>query len=178
MRRLRVFMFLALSALLIALPSCGFSLVRPGVLFSPDPGTIGYEAEGGQVTTIAEQTMLFRTIAGSPSIAIERFEIEFYTGAGDLIGSNSGTVGLLVPAGLTCSDPAPGCTINSPGARPVEGPQVISQPFQLLPIDVARDHAAAGSPSDWYALIQFFGETGSLTPFETGQYRIMISTPN
>jgi len=61
---------------------------------------------------------------------------------------------------------------------PVEGPRVVSQPFQLLPVAVAQEHIAAGFPSDWYALIQFFGETGALAPFETGQFRIMISTPN
>ncbi|MBS3933947.1 MAG: hypothetical protein KGZ35_06285 [Truepera sp.] len=170
-------MFLALSALLIALPSCGFSLVRPGVLFGLDPGTIGYEVAAGEIT-ISDRTMRFWTIAGSPSIAIEHFEIGFYTGGGVLVGRNAGTVGLLVPAGLTCNAPELGCTINSPGARPVEGPRVVSQPFQLLPVAVAQEHIAAGFPSDWYALIQFFGETGALAPFETGQFRIMISTPN
>ena len=65
-----------------------------------------------------------------------------------------------------------------PGAVYAEGPEVFTQPYQLLPIGIILAHLNAGEPVGWYGDITFTGITSVGSGFTTQPFRLGIAPPN
>lgn len=143
---------------------------------------LGYEVDDEGTITVTERSLVFRTTPGSPAAVIDGVQAAYFDASHNLVGEWTGeanSLGVLVPAGFTCTTPHPdlGCTATSAGARPALGQP--SDPsdatLQLLSGDVAMAHAILGSPIGWYGVFTFTGfDVGGRFTF-TKRFDISVS---
>lgn len=173
-------------ALVAALGACSSVTTPPASLqFSlTESGTLGYEVDDEGVITITSRQMQFRSRAGEPGRTLTSYRIQFRDGAGAGVNGGDdtqiGSMSLYVPAGIQCTTPneVTGCTLASEGAVFGPGQVAMSQPYNLLPGEIAIAHLAAGSPVEWHALIRFEGIDARGIEFTTVDYQVAIAPPD
>ena len=180
----RIIYSLSVLGLAALLAGCGINFFNgQGLVFSIETGALGYEVTQTGIT-VSERILHFRSTAGALGATVTGYTIEFFDQNGNVVngGDNisQGSLNIFVPPGIQCDDPddLTGCTANSPGATYAEGPEVQTQPYQLLPAGVIFAHLNALQPAGWYGDITFTGFTTTGSGFTTRPFRLAISPPS
>lgn len=144
---------------------------------------LGYEISTSGEITITSRELVLSTKAGMPETNVTGYRIEYFDQFDVLIGATSlepQSLNVTVPAGIVCPEPDPvlGCSTMSPGAKPGVG-TLVGVPGlgdQLLNADIAIAHAAAGSPTGWYAVLTLYYDNARGQFAE--DYSLYIVSPN
>ena len=144
---------------------------------------LGYEIDAMGIITVKSRDLILSTKAGTPTTNVTGYRVDYYDELNVLVGAGGDdpqSLNVTVPAGLVCDNPVPGvgCTNLSQNARPGNGMaiEVPGRTTQLLNVDVAQAHVAAGFPSGWYAVVTLYYENARGT-FQQ-EYVFYIAVPN
>ncbi len=143
---------------------------------------LGYEVDTSGAITIEGRNMQFRNYAGMPLAYVTGYRVDYYNSANTLIGRTSTIpqpLNFVVPPGFQCEEPDPviGCAsaaVRTQAPGPVASVEGMGN--QLLNVDIAMDHIAAGYPSGWFARVTIYGHN-AYGAFED-QHIINIVAPN
>lgn len=173
-------------ALAVALSACSMFAAPNAnrLLFGLTPvNELGYEVSTSGEITIATRTLVLSTRAGGPVTTVTGYHIEYYNASGSLVGAtydDPRSLNVTLPAGFLCDEPDPvvGCNSLSEGARPGPGipVELPAGTVQLLNVDIAQQHIAAGYPTGWYAAVTLFYDNAFGAFSQT--YNVAIVAPN